>query len=94
MKAYLKAFVNLEQDNWTRLLPMAKFAYNNSKNASTGHTLFELNCGYHPRVFFEEDVDPRSRSCSANKLAEELKKTDGNLLSKSTLCIKAVKESS
>ena len=26
---------------------MAKFAYNNSKNASTGHTPFKLNCGYH-----------------------------------------------
>ncbi len=53
---------------------MAEFAYNNAKNANTGHTSFELNCGYHPRVFFEEDVDPHLRSCSANKLAEELKK--------------------
>ncbi len=52
---------------------MAEFAYNNAKNASTGHTPFELNCGYHPRVSFEEDVDPRSRSCSARKLAEELR---------------------
>ncbi len=52
---------------------MAEFAYNNAKNASTGHTPFELNCGYHPRVSFEEDVDLRSRSRSANKLAEELR---------------------
>ncbi len=52
---------------------MAEFAYNNAKNASTGHTPFELNCGYHPRVSFEEDVNSRSRSCSANKLAEELR---------------------
>ncbi len=53
---------------------MAEFAYNNAKNASTGHTPFELNCDYHPRVFFEEDVNPRSRSRSANKLVEELRK--------------------
>ncbi len=52
---------------------MAEFAYNNAKNASTGHTPFELNCGYHSRVPFEENVDPRSRSCFANKLAEELR---------------------
>ncbi len=52
---------------------MAEFTYNNAKNASAGHTPFELNCGYHFRVFFEEDVDPRSRSRSANELAEELR---------------------
>ena len=50
-----------------------EFAYNNAKNASTGHTPFEFNCGYHPRVFFKEDIDPRSRSCFANKLAKKLK---------------------
>ncbi len=73
MEAYLKAFVNWEQNDWARLLPMAEFAYNNAKNASTGHTPFKLNCGYNPRVSFEEDVDPRSRSRSANELAEELR---------------------
>ncbi len=52
---------------------MAEFAYNNVKNASIGHTPIELNCGYHSRVSFEEDMDPDSRSCSANKLAKELR---------------------
>ena len=52
---------------------MAEFAYNNSKNASTGHTPFELNCGYHPRTLYEEEVDPRSQSKSADELAEELR---------------------
>ena len=51
---------------------MAEFAYNNAKNASTGHTPLELNYGFHPQVFFEDDIDPRSRSRSANKLAKEL----------------------
>ena len=51
---------------------MAKFAYNNAKNASTGHTPFELNCGYHLCVFFKEDTNPRSRSKTANKLLAEL----------------------
>ncbi len=52
---------------------MAEFAYNNTKNVSIGHTLFEFNCGHHLRVFFEEDVDPRSKSRSTNKLIEELR---------------------
>ena len=52
---------------------MAEFAYNNAKNSSTGHTPFELNCGYHPRVSFEEDTDPRSRSKSADELSAELR---------------------
>ncbi len=52
---------------------MAEFAYNNAKNTSIGHTLFKLNCGYNPRVSFEEDVETCLRSCSANKLAKELR---------------------
>ena len=73
MKAYFRAFVNWEQDDWARLLPMAKFAYNNIKNISIGHTLFELNCNYHVKVSFKEDIDPRLKSRSTNKLAKELR---------------------
>ena len=54
-------------------MPMAELAYNNARNASTGHTPFKLNCGFHPRVSFEDDIDPRSRSRSANKLAKKLR---------------------
>ncbi len=39
MEAYLRVFVNWKQDNWAKLLPMAEFAYNNAKNASTGQPL-------------------------------------------------------
>ena len=52
---------------------MAEFAYNNAKNASTGYTPFELNCGYHPCVSYEEDVNPRSKSKSADDLAKDLR---------------------
>ena len=68
MEAYLRAFVNFEQNDWARLLPIAKFAYNNAKNFSTGHMPFELNCSYYPCVFFEKDTNP----CSQSKLADEL----------------------
>ncbi len=73
MEAYLRAFINFEYDNWARLLPMAEFTYNNVKNASTGHTPFELNCGYHLQASYKEDVDPSSQSKSVDKLATELR---------------------
>ena len=52
---------------------MAESAYNNAKNASTGHTLSELICGYHFRVSFEGDINPRSKSRSADKRVGELR---------------------
>ncbi len=73
LKAYLRAIVNWEPDNCARLLPMAEFAYNNIKNPSTSHIPFELNCGYHPKASFEENVEPRSRSRSADELAKMLR---------------------
>ena len=72
MEAYLWAFVNFKQNDWARLLPMAEFTYNNAKNASTGFTLFKLNCGYHPWVFYKEDINPCSKSRTAKKLSSKL----------------------
>ena len=74
MEAYLRAFINFQQNDWAKLLPMAQFAYNNAKNASTGHMPFELNCGYHPCVSFEENTDSRSQSKTAKKLSSKLRK--------------------
>ena len=52
---------------------MAKFAYNNAKNASTGYTLFELNCGYHPWMSYEEEVNPHTKLKSADELSAKLR---------------------
>ena len=73
MKAHLRAFVNFKQNDGAKFLPMAELAYNNARNASTGHIPFELNCGYHPRMSYEEDVDPCSQSKSADELSAELR---------------------
>ena len=72
MEAYLRAFVNFKQKNWARLLLMAEFAHNNAKNISTGHTPFELNCGYHLQVSYKEDINPHSKTKSVDKLSAEL----------------------
>ena len=73
MEAYFRTFVNFEQNDWARLLPMAEFAYNNAKNASTGHMPFELNYGYYPRISYEENVDPRCQSKLVDELSAELR---------------------
>ena len=65
--------MNWEQNDWARLLSMAEFAYNNSKNTSTDHIPFELNCGYHPRILYKEEVNSRSQSKLADELSEELR---------------------
>ena len=63
----------MKLNDWARLLLMAEFTYNNFKNANTGHTPFELNCGYHFQTLYEEKVNPRFQSKSADKQAEELR---------------------
>ena len=40
---------------------------------SSGHTPFDLNCGYHPRMSYKDDVDPCSKSKSADELSAELR---------------------
>ena len=52
---------------------MVKFTYNNTKNTSSGHTLFELNYGYHPQMSYNEKFDLRSKSNSADELSAELR---------------------
>ena len=52
---------------------MAEFTYNNAKNASTGYTPFELNCGYHLRMSYKEEVDSHSKSKSGDDLSTELR---------------------
>ena len=76
MEVYIRAFVNYKRDNLARYLPMAEFAYNIAEHVSTGYTLFELKCGYHSRVPYKEDVNPRSKSKAADELTEKL----GNLM--------------
>ena len=73
MEAHLWAFVNFKQNDWAWLLLMAEFAYNNIKNTSTGYTHFNFNCRYHPRISYEENLDPRSKSRTAEELSSKLR---------------------
>ena len=51
LETYLRIFVNDEQDNWTSLLPLAEFAYNNSVHSATNLTPFSvIYNNWQPRV--------------------------------------------
>ena len=50
IEAYLRPFINQEQDDWIDLLPMAEYAYNNSMTTATGMSPFYANYGYHPET--------------------------------------------
>jgi transposase InsO family protein len=50
LKQYLRCIVNYQQDDWTNLLPLAEFAYNNTLHSSTKQTPFFSNYGHHPRA--------------------------------------------
>ena len=52
---------------------MAKFVYNNFKNANSNHILFKLNYDYHSQVSLKNKYDKHFRFFQANKLGTELR---------------------
>lgn len=48
VETYLRSFANYDQSNWSNLIDLAEFSYNNSLHSSTHHTPFEALYGYHP----------------------------------------------
>jgi len=50
LEQYLRIYCNYQQDNWSELLPLMEFAYNNALNATTGVSPFFANNGYHPNI--------------------------------------------
>jgi len=58
LEQYLCIYCNYQQDNWSELLPLAEFAYNNAPSATTGVSPFFANKGYHPNlsVYPEQDI--------------------------------------
>ncbi|RXK41367.1 hypothetical protein M231_01272 [Tremella mesenterica] len=49
LEHYLRTFCDYDQANWSSLLDLAEFSYNNSVHATTKHTPFEALYGYHPQ---------------------------------------------
>ncbi|SOV03297.1 uncharacterized protein UDID_18617 [Ustilago sp. UG-2017a] len=74
LEQYLRGYSNHLQTNWSDLLPLAEFSYNNAEHASTQLTPFFANYGYHPRFSFD-NTDPASLPLfpAARLYADQLK---------------------
>jgi hypothetical protein len=57
LEQYLRIYCNYQQDNWSDLLPLAEFSYNNAPNATTGVSPFFANKGYHPNITVHPERD-------------------------------------
>ena len=57
LEQYLHVYCNYQQDNWSGLLPLAKFAYNNTPSTTTGVSPFFANKGYHLNITVHPERD-------------------------------------
>jgi len=70
-------YCNYQQDNWSKLLPLIEFAYNNAPSATTSVSPFFANKRYHPNitVYPEHDI----ASFQAHNFAVDLKELQSTL---------------
>ena len=57
LKQYLRMHCNYQQDNWSDLLPLAEFTYNNAPSTMTGVSPFFANKGYHLNITVHPERD-------------------------------------
>ena len=74
IKKALRSYVNARQDDWDQYLAPLEFAYNNARNASTGHTPFFLNHGFHPRSNFQLSPAAQSEAPAALEFVSRINK--------------------
>ena len=79
LEQYLRIFTNYQQDNWSSLLPLVEFSYNNAPNATTGVSPFFANQGYDPSITIHLEYELASSRAhkfitDLSKLHEELQK--------------------
>ncbi|SOV07143.1 uncharacterized protein UDID_18780 [Ustilago sp. UG-2017a] len=74
LEQFLRGYSNHLQTDWSDLLPLAEFSYNNAEHASTQLTPFFANYGYHPRFSFD-NTNPASPALfpTARSYADQLK---------------------
>ena len=60
LEQYLRSNCNYQQDNWSELLPLAEFTYNNAPSATTRVSPFFANKSYHPNISVYPERDMTS----------------------------------
>ena len=80
LKQILRTFCSYQQDDWSSLLPLAEFAFNNAVNDTTGVSPFFANKGYHPNLSVSLDKEIASHraqefTANLNELHSQVKET-------------------
>src|SRR5260370_31427029 len=70
LEQYLRAYTNYQQDDWSSLLPLVEFAYNDAPSATMGVSPFFANKGYHPNLSM--DTNMRVPSTEAQQFVAHL----------------------
>ena len=79
IEQYLRIYCNYQQDNWTNLLSLAEFTYNNAHQPTIDCSPFYANFSFHPKF----TINLRSPSTSvpaAKALAETLQSHHSDLI--------------
>ena len=73
VEQYLRIHCNYQQDNWSNLLSLAEFSYNNAQHSTIGCSPFYANYGYNPQ--FSVDIRQFSKYPvpAAKEMADRLK---------------------
>jgi len=79
IEQYLRIYCNYQQDNWTDLLSIAEFAYNNAFQSSIACSPFYANYGIHPRFHAKPEL-PAADVPAAKEYAERLKQLHESLI--------------
>jgi len=59
LEQFLRIYCNYQQLDWSLLLPLAEFVYNNTPSSTTGVSPFYANKGYHPKIQLQVENDAR-----------------------------------
>jgi len=62
LEQYLRIYCNYQQSNWSHLLPLAEFMYNNTTSVTTGISPFFTNKEYHPKLQAQPNLNLPSES--------------------------------
>ena len=71
LEQYLRMYVNHRQNNWSKWLAIAEFAFNNKVHIATKMSPFQVNYGKKPRMGF--DIRKKGKNKKAEEFAKEMR---------------------
>jgi len=77
LEQYFHVYCNYQQDNWSKLLPLVEFAYNNALSATISVSPFFANKGYHPNITIHPECN--IASSQAHDFAVDLNELQNTL---------------